>query len=207
VFKRVAITAALAASLIGGALTSPAEADQVAGPGVTLPPGAGLSIGGWLALMQTDGNFVIYANGAPQYSTRTFVAGSRAVMQTDGNFVIYTPNNVPVFNTGTFSPDSTLVMQADGNLVIYSPTRATWSRTTGRIPGRAVPGNGVFLVPQQVPFGTYIAGPAEFCYWETDDAAGNIIDNDIVQSGQVIMTVPTNAVRVSTSGCATFFQL
>ena len=133
-FKRLAMTAVLASTLVGGALTAPAHADQAAGPGTTLPPGAGLSIAGWVAIMQGDGNFVIYANGVAQYSTGTFVAGSRAVMQADGNFVIYTPNNVPVFNTRTFAANSTLVMQSDGNLVIYSPTRAVWSRTTGRIP-------------------------------------------------------------------------
>ncbi len=201
------MTALLAATLMGGALGSPALADQVAGPGTTLGPGAGLSIGGWLAIMQGDGNFVVYANGVAQYSTRTGVPGSRAVMQTDGNFVIYTPGNVPVFDTGTSSANSTLVMQADGNLVLYSPSRATWSRTTGRINAVAVPGDGVFGVPQQVPYGTYAAAPSgHFCYWETDDAAGRIIANDITGE-QAVMTVGPGAVRVLTSRCMTFLQV
>lgn len=205
--KRSLTALALAAGLLASPLaTAAAQADQVAGPGTTLGPGAGLSIGGWVAVMQGDGNFVIYANGVAQFSTRTGVPGSRAVMQGDGNFVVYTPSNSAVFNTGTSSPNSQLVLQADGNLVIYSPTRATWARTTGRIAGIAVPGDGTFFSPSQVPFGTYVSGGNDGCYWQTSTPSGAFLDNDFT-SGQSILVVTPQTGFVETSGCNTFFQV
>lgn len=57
--------------------------------------------------------------------------GCRAVMQTDGNLVVYDRFNSPVFNTGTQGKlNAVLVMQTDGNLVIYENyrlTRALWN--------------------------------------------------------------------------------
>jgi hypothetical protein len=60
-----------------------------------------------------DGYDVIWASG-------TDGRGGYAVVQPDGNFVIYDWNDYPVWSTGTWGMGaSTLVMQDDGNLVIY----------------------------------------------------------------------------------------
>jgi hypothetical protein len=47
---------------------------------------------------------------------------SRAIMQDDGNFVLYDGNNVPYWSTGTMHhPGAYIVLQDDGNLVVYGP--------------------------------------------------------------------------------------
>ncbi|MEU9476159.1 hypothetical protein AB0D93_10520, partial [Streptomyces sp. NPDC048191] len=68
--------------------------------------------------------------------------GAYAVMQQDGNFVIYDANNRFLWNTNTAgTPDNAgawAVLQDDGNFVIYrsygGPTRgqAIWSSNTWR---------------------------------------------------------------------------
>lgn len=65
---------------------------------------------------------------------------STAVMQADGNFVVYADSYVigePVvagWNTGIGTPGSAMIVQDDGNIVVQAPdgTR-TWSRLTGRL--------------------------------------------------------------------------
>ena len=64
----------------------------------------------------------------------TLVPGSSAVMQNDGNFVIYSPSGNALWAPGiNLIPGSSAVMQNDGNFVIYSPTGSgLWSTgTTG----------------------------------------------------------------------------
>ena len=97
------------------------------------------------AVMQGDGNFVIYrVTGVPKWATGT---DGRAVggiiMQGDGNLVMYDPNG-PVWASGTDGhPGAVLVMQDDGNLVIYdvdgtplwaTGTNITMMRVTGFLP-------------------------------------------------------------------------
>jgi hypothetical protein len=56
-----------------------------------------------------------------------------AVMQTDGNFVIYTTNRVPIWATATNGKGTApykLAMQADSNLVVYATSGATWASGT-----------------------------------------------------------------------------
>jgi hypothetical protein len=53
-----------------------------------------------------------------------------AVMQVDGNFVIYAANRQPLWATGTNGVGLRpyrLAMQADGNLVVYGSSGATWA--------------------------------------------------------------------------------
>jgi hypothetical protein len=46
---------------------------------------------------------------------------SRAIMQTDGNFVVYDNNNHPLFATNTSGHQGAfMIMQDDGNLVVYT---------------------------------------------------------------------------------------
>ena len=57
-----------------------------------------------------------------------------AIMQTDGNFVLYNSQKQAVWNTKTHGPsnhNSYLVLQDDGNLVIYKPNGvAMWNTKT-----------------------------------------------------------------------------
>ncbi|MFM0178394.1 hypothetical protein PQR52_07995 [Paraburkholderia aspalathi] len=54
-----------------------------------------------------------------------------AVMQEDGNFVVYDNANRPYFETSTFAINSLIVMQDDGNLVIYQQQlSAKWASDT-----------------------------------------------------------------------------
>lgn len=110
------------------------------GPGMYggqyLPAGKGLASpkGGMAALMQSDGNFVVYApGGRPVWHTGTFGnPGARLVMQSDGNLVVYNTAGVPVWNTRTSgNPSARLVLQDDGNLVVYrSDDRPLWASGT-----------------------------------------------------------------------------
>jgi len=127
--------------------TGPTVVGQTLGSGERLSGGQALAIGGWLALMQDDGNFVIYANGAPQFNTRT--GGNRGaflLMQTDGNLVVYSAASRPLYNTGTGGNASArLVLQNDGNLVVYRTNNtAAWSRTTGLIGAPPAPPGDVY---------------------------------------------------------------
>ncbi|MFC3687564.1 hypothetical protein [Aquipuribacter hungaricus] len=102
-------------------------------PGQALPTGAALTSprGGMAAVMQADGNFVVYAPGSrPVWSTRTHGnPAARMVMQADGNLVVYASGNRPVWSSGTSAnPSARLVLQDDGNLVVYrSDNRALWA--------------------------------------------------------------------------------
>lgn len=84
--------------------------------------------------MQSDGNLVLYEDGAAVWATSWLGAptqsGSRAVMQADGNFVLYSSSNAALWHTGTGSwPGSRIIVQNDGNLVVYdSSGTARWWR-------------------------------------------------------------------------------
>jgi hypothetical protein len=86
------------------------------------------------ALMQTDGNFVVYGGNRSRWASSTFNTGGYAVMQTDGNFVIYNWADRAVWATHTIShtPGANwLTMQSDGNLVMYEYSHgAVWSSNT-----------------------------------------------------------------------------
>jgi peptidoglycan/xylan/chitin deacetylase (PgdA/CDA1 family) len=103
--------------------------------------------GSYSAVMQHDGNFVVYGAGQQaiwQSGTGGNGDGGLAAMQHDGNFVVYSAAHAPLFSTSTApSIDNRLVMQNDGNLVLYAARgHAVWSSLTGRI-GRWVPPPGV----------------------------------------------------------------
>lgn len=106
-------------------------------PGETLLPGQALvtpdpSV---VAVMQADGNLVVYRGGVAAWSTRTAVPGSRLVAQTDGNAVVYSPAGVPQWWSATAPvPGVVLVLQADTNLVLYAAGGALWSWQGGLTP-------------------------------------------------------------------------
>lgn len=91
------------------------------------------------AVMQGDGNLVVYNNGRAIWQSGTAGTGSnnRLALQTDGNLVVYTGNGQAVWNTGTAQgrgqDKEQLLMQPDGNLVLYGDSGAIWSSFTGLI--------------------------------------------------------------------------
>eukprot|EP00960_Hanusia_phi_P030178 748428-Hanusia_phi.AAC.1 len=88
------------------------------------------------AVMQTDGNFVVYRQGrSALWSSATYGRGTppyRAIMQTDGNFVVYDSSNKPLWDSKTYNTrGSYIVMQNDGNLVLYTAAKkALWASGT-----------------------------------------------------------------------------
>jgi hypothetical protein len=94
--------------------------------------------GEYKAIMQGDGNFVIYRNGSYIWDSKTSgrgVAPHKVIMQGDGNLVVYDKDGKFVWaslSNGRGVGPWSLKMQDDGNLVVYdSKGRATWSRITG----------------------------------------------------------------------------
>jgi hypothetical protein len=111
----------------------------------TLKQGEFLSSGnGYYAVMQFDGNFVLYVtmDWKPKnalWSSKTNNKGvppRRVVMQDDGNLVVYDVYNTALWNSGTYHKGTKphrLVMQKDGNLVLYDgKNKATWATGTNR---------------------------------------------------------------------------
>jgi hypothetical protein len=78
--------------------------------------------GQYRAIMQTDGNFVVYRpGGVADWATGTTGAGNRIVMQSDGNLVVYSSGGAARWSSNTApSSNDKLVMQDDGNLVLLS---------------------------------------------------------------------------------------
>ena len=93
--------------------------------------------GQYSAILQSDGNFVVYGPRGSTWSSGTMNKGAQtlALQGGDGNLVLYRPGGVPVWATGTSSLSPVrLVMQDDGNVVIYNTTQALWSIFTGKVP-------------------------------------------------------------------------
>jgi hypothetical protein len=89
----------------------------------------------YAAIMQSDGNFVVYGPGFHVLWTnaKNGTSGGHLVLQGDGNIVEYSSNGTAVWATNTSGHSlSCLLMQRDGNLVAY-PTSggALWATNTG----------------------------------------------------------------------------
>jgi hypothetical protein len=81
--------------------------------------------------MQSDGNLVLVKAGkTPLWSSKTTKKGAFAIMQTDGNLVVYV-GKTPLWSSRTNKKGSILQLQGDGNLVIYSGRTPVWSSGTG----------------------------------------------------------------------------
>lgn len=85
----------------------------------------------YYAIMQGDGNFVVYnGSGAALWSSNTGgVFGAVMKMQGDGNMVVYQGNVAKCSSRTWGHPGAYLRMQSDGNLVVYSGGTALWSRS------------------------------------------------------------------------------
>ena len=99
---------------------------------------------GYSAVMQKDGNFVLYSSGHwvsknALWSSQTCGKGIGPFclsMQKDGNLVIYDRNGTPTWASNTCNKGAYghwLVMQKDGNLVLYDGKhKCTWASGTHR---------------------------------------------------------------------------
>lgn len=105
--------------------------------------------GRYLAVMQTDGNAVVYDTTLNQAIWNSGTAGKAkggfVNVQEDGNLVVYDPTLTAQWNSKTDGGAGTrraftLAMQDDGNLVIYDSQGGNplWSTVTGTI-ARAAP--------------------------------------------------------------------
>jgi len=73
-------------------------------------------------ILQNDGNLVLYQGSTALWSSSTAGRSSAvAIMQADGNFVIYDSTGAGIWSSGTPSHSGAyLAVQNDGNVVIYS---------------------------------------------------------------------------------------
>lgn len=80
--------------------------------------------GRFVLVMQGDGNLALNDNGRGIWGAGTNgKGGDHAIMQDDGNFVIYTSGNSPVWASNTPGhPGAFVVVQDDGNVVVYDPS-------------------------------------------------------------------------------------
>ena len=105
-----------------------------AGQGLVDGDGFSSCDGRFTLAMQTDGNLVLYHNGAGAlWATKTDGSdGFAAVMQGDGNFVLYGKHSNALWNSDTEGhAGAYLAVQDDGNLVVYtSASKALWASNT-----------------------------------------------------------------------------
>jgi hypothetical protein len=86
------------------------------------------------AVMQGDGNFVVYGFGSALWASGTNgkANGGRLVVQGDGNMVIYSKAGKAVWQSHTYGAGGggVLQMQGDANLVLYIGGKARWASNT-----------------------------------------------------------------------------
>ena len=134
--RATAVRIAAAATALAGvlfAVSADASAPRTQlSVGATLGSGATIASpsGQYRAVMQGDGNFVVYGPHGATFSTHTFVRGAAMVMQGDGNLVIYADGHAR-YATHTAGSNAVFKMQNDGNAVIYSGGKALWSSKYG----------------------------------------------------------------------------
>ena len=140
----IAATAALALIPLA-ALASPASAsagqDHLSTNQVLQAGQYIRSSNGYWAVVQSDGNFVLYnAANRPLWASNTVGTGAHnwLAMQSDGNLVLYNQANRPVWanNRNGSGTANWLAVQTDGNLVEYtSANHPVWATNTVQVSG------------------------------------------------------------------------
>jgi hypothetical protein len=120
--------------------------------GQRLNPGESLTSpsGSWQALLQNDGNLVVYGPSGASWASGTAGQPGNLTMQGDGNVVLYEWNQQALWHTHTADRSGALlVLGDDGNLVLYRPDgTALWSSRTSP---------GVKVVRNLLPAGSRLA--------------------------------------------------
>lgn len=105
-----------------------------------------------------------------------------------------------------------MTVKVTGRKTGYTPVAKTSASTAAVTVPIRISGDGVRLVPSQVPRGTYVttSKSTDFCYWETMSGFGGsfeeIVSNDIGY-GQRIMELTGAAVGVTTERCGSWVRL
>lgn len=83
--------------------------------------------------LQEDRNLVLYKDGGAAWQApNAFGRGDHAIMQDDGNFVLYDEDNQSVWASDTSgNPGASLAIQDDGNAVVYGDLGPLWATNTG----------------------------------------------------------------------------
>jgi hypothetical protein len=83
--------------------------------------------------LQEDRNLVLYKDERAVWEALNALGrGDRALMQNDGNFVLYDEDDEPVWASGTSgNPGAYLAIQDDGNMVVYGDHGAPFATNTG----------------------------------------------------------------------------
>jgi hypothetical protein len=106
-------------------------------------------------VMTTDGFFALFSTGsAAIWQTGPYKLGSYALMQMDGNLVVYAPSGNAVWSSATYdNPDAFLSVQDDGNAVIYTRDGSVlWSTGTSILHDvEPLCSTGDYPAPEPVP--------------------------------------------------------
>ncbi|MFC3688262.1 L,D-transpeptidase family protein [Aquipuribacter hungaricus] len=131
-------------------VTTQAAAPAAGVPVGSLAPGQQVADGSTRLVMQTDGNLVVYAGGAPAWHSRTDGhPGARLVVQGDGNLVVVGPDARPVWDSGTWGLGATDLRLVPGGLSLLLPSGrpvwrdGTWLAATVAAGQDVVPGEPV----------------------------------------------------------------
>lgn len=130
--------------------------------------GAGLRLrsarGAYVAVMQGDGNLVVYAGSRVLWHAGTHGnPGARLVVQHDGNLVVYSWDDRALWHSRTHGQGpARLVMQDDGNLVVYrADNRPLWNTGPDRSPvppPEPEPPRGPTSYPPEIIHAPFIGG-------------------------------------------------
>lgn len=94
-----------------------------------------------LVMQPEDGNLALYGRGGAIWAWGTAGnPGAHAVMQTDGNFVLY-KGSTPVKATNTAGRGAYLKLQEDANIVVYQGSTPLWSRYAAQGPVQIINGS------------------------------------------------------------------
>ena len=148
----------LAAVVLAAGVPGLAVPASAAAGGDLLVAGEGLAPGQQLvsadrryrAVMQPDGNFVVYAaDGRVLAATGTYGAGNRLTMQADGNLVVHSSGGRPLWDTRSWgNAGARVVLQTNGDLVVWrSNGTPAWS-TGWDTPDRLRPGQSLYAGQQ-----------------------------------------------------------
>ena len=158
--------------------------------------------GGYRAVMQPDGNFVVYSlrgHAHPIWVSGTAGnPGAVLVKQADGNLVIYQAGHAVWATHILVGPSADLRMQDDGNLVLYAKVRSvwTWVWATGTAGGQSMfvgtwGGHGRQLTISSNGTGAVSYRVYRFCSDDPTPPCDQMHGNEILPGGHVSVQITT----------------